>query len=164
MISLLHDVNKTWKYHWPYYCLGAFNIFCRHYINFSLNISTFFTKKNIAKVHFQMESEQWTVHFPHNLNKPPLPPSPTHKQRKKREDPSFQDATFHGLHESSILKIGWHYFWPRLIALSKKTLSQYYKTFEFQKSNGTYILYLSLFSFLICTSVVLNQCWVVCPF
>jgi hypothetical protein len=35
---------------------------------------------------------------------------------------SLNDPTSHWLHGNSIPKIGWHYFWPGLIALTKNTL------------------------------------------
>ncbi len=39
-----------------------------------------------------------------------------------REAFSLHYVTSHSLHGNFILKIGCHYFWPRLIALSKNTL------------------------------------------
>jgi hypothetical protein len=72
----------------------------------------------------QVESEQWTVHSPHQnttLKKVPLFPPLTHKT--KREYPSLRDTTSHWLHENSVSKIGCHSFWPVLIALPKNTLS-----------------------------------------
>jgi len=41
---------------------------------------------------------------------------------EKREALSLHDTTSHWLHGNSIPKIGYHYFWPRLIALPKNTL------------------------------------------
>jgi len=64
----------------------------------------------------QVESEQWTVHSPHQTQLENKNPDPlTHK--KRREAPSLHDVTSHWLHRNCIPKIGCHYFWPRLIAL-----------------------------------------------
>jgi hypothetical protein len=50
--------------------------------------------------------------------------SPTeHPQEQKSEAPSLHGATSHWLHENYIPKIGCHYFWPGLIALTKNTLT-----------------------------------------
>jgi len=64
----------------------------------------------------QVESEQWTIHSPHQTqleNKNPAPLT----RKKRREAPSLYNATSHWLHRNCIPKIGCHYFWPRLIAL-----------------------------------------------
>jgi len=56
----------------------------------------------------QVESEQWTVHSPHQTQvekKNPLP-SPNHK--KKKGGPSLNDPAFHWVHGNSIPKIGRH--------------------------------------------------------
>ncbi len=47
----------------------------------------------------------------------------THKE--KREAPALHDATSYWLHENSIPKFGYQYFWPGLIALPKNTLPIY---------------------------------------
>jgi hypothetical protein len=69
----------------------------------------------------QVESDQWTVHSPHQTqlakNIPFLSPAPPHSTHKaKREAPSLHDTTSHWLHGNSIPKIGCHYFWPLRIA------------------------------------------------
>jgi hypothetical protein len=61
------------------------------------------------------QSEQSTLHTKHNLKAP----SPT---REKRGAPLLHDTTSCWLHGNSIPKIGWHYFWPRQIALPNNTL------------------------------------------
>jgi len=57
-----------------------------------------------------MESEQWTVHSPHQtqLENPPTPPP-------QRVAPSLHDMTSQCLYGNSCSKIGIHYFWFGLI-------------------------------------------------
>ncbi len=62
----------------------------------------------------QVESEQWTVHSPHqtqldNKKKTPSPPT------KKRVAPSLHDMTSQCLYGNSCSKFGFHYFWFGLL-------------------------------------------------
>jgi len=77
-----------------------------------------FLKDDIWLVLKLEKSEQWIVHSPHQtqLEKPPTP-----KRRKGGSYTPWWNFSLVAL--NSILKIGCHYFWRRLIALHKNTLT-----------------------------------------
>ncbi len=64
------------------------------------------------------KSEKWIVHSPHQTQ---LENAPTPKRRKGGSYTPW--CNFSLVAWNSILKIGCHYFWPRLIALHKNTLT-----------------------------------------
>jgi len=66
-----------------------------------------------------------------------------HTQERKKGVPFTPWCTSHCLHENSNPKIGYHYFWPVLIALPKNTLPIHCQLWiRFGRKLGTWVLFI----------------------